>query len=61
MVKKERKLTLQGYYTRCKWSRRFYPSLLLSGKWLLESGFNPQDQVIVTVKTEKLIIERQKK
>ncbi|WP_123803349.1 SymE family type I addiction module toxin [Flavivirga aquatica] len=56
---KPRKLTLQSEtrHRLYRQSSRIYPSLKLSGKWLKDCGFSPQDKVQVTVNHEVLIIE----
>ena len=57
-MKNQRKLTVQSQYQQTnKNSSIVYPSLKLSGKWLQESGFTPQDKVQVTVKQGVLVIE----
>lgn len=57
MPKKYRHFTLQEQYTSSRDHRKIYPSLHISGKWLLDCGFSPKDKVQITVSKEVLIIE----
>lgn len=57
---KERKATVQPKVVSAKKSEpmRIHSSLVIAGKWLLESGFSPGDKVIIFVDNDRLIIER---
>ncbi|AYZ12175.1 type I addiction module toxin, SymE family [Chryseobacterium arthrosphaerae] len=37
----------------------FFPEIRLAGKWLLESGFEPGDKVLVTVRRNQIILEKE--
>ncbi len=57
MAKTQRKRTIQEHHSTARWKNKIYPSLKLSGKWLEDCGFNPQDKVQITVSKEVLLIE----
>lgn len=37
----------------------FFPEIRLVGKWLLECGFEPGDKVLVTVRRNQIILEKE--
>nr|WP_306552699.1 SymE family type I addiction module toxin [Chryseobacterium sp. WG23] len=37
----------------------FFPEIRLAGKWLLECGFEPGDKVLVTVRRNQIILEKE--
>ena len=37
----------------------FFPEIRLAGKWLLECGFEPGDHVVVTVRRNQIILEKE--
>ncbi|MDR2238113.1 MAG: type I toxin-antitoxin system SymE family toxin [Chryseobacterium sp.] len=39
----------------------FFPEIRLAGKWLLESGFEPGDRVVVTVCRNRIVLEKETK
>lgn len=57
---KDRKATAETKIVSAKNSEpmRIHSSLVIAGKWLLESGFSPGDKVIILVDNDRLIIER---
>ena len=57
MSKKQRQLTVHPYFINTKYTSKIYSSIKLSGKWLQDCGFSPQDKVQITVDNEVLIIE----
>lgn len=57
---KQRKVTIQPHVIPAKYpnSMKKYSSLILKGKWLLDSGFNPGDVVFIKVQDNRIVIER---
>ncbi len=37
----------------------FFPEIRLTGKWLLECGFEPGDKVLVTVRRNQITLEKE--
>lgn len=37
----------------------FFPEIRLAGKWLLECGFEPGDKVLVTVRRNQILLEKE--
>ena len=53
-----RTFTLQPVYVSGKWDKypKKYPKLTISGKWLQDSGFDPNTLIRVQVEYKRLII-----
>ena len=56
-MKHQRILTIRQ--TGDSWKGTLQPQVSFGGKWLREAGFQPGDRYIVTVKEDKLILERE--
>ena len=61
MSKTARILKLQTEIRGRNYPKKYYPVLLLKGKWLQDCGFKEQQHVNIDVRKEKLIITSLKK
>lgn len=55
-----RRMKIQPKYIQYSWGNSILPQILLQGKWLLKTGFEYNEHVIITQQKGKLIIEIEK-
>jgi hypothetical protein len=55
-----RRLKIQPKHMQSTWSESIVPQILLQGEWLRKTGFEYNNNVIITQKKGKLIIELEK-